>query len=149
MTPHARIRSARRPGTPARRVARRAFTLLEVIVAVTIVALLATLVVPRLFGQVGKAKTRLATNQAATLAQTVRIYLNDTGLSKPSQDFDLTMLRTSADPYLENDDDLVDPWGNQYVIIIPGQKNIDFDIVSYGADGEPGGEGEDEDVIQP
>ena len=49
-------------------------------------------------------------------------------------------------PYLNNPNDLLDPWGNPYVVLIPGEVNYDFDIVSYGADGQPGGEGEDSDI---
>ena len=49
------------------------------------------------------------------------------------------MLTEGDDPYLNNSDELVDPWGNYYEIIIPGEQNIDFDIVSYGKDGKPGG----------
>jgi general secretion pathway protein G len=49
-------------------------------------------------------------------------------------------------PYLQKADDLIDPWGNPYVMRVPGQTNYDFDIVSYGADGQPGGEGDDADI---
>jgi general secretion pathway protein G len=130
-----------------RRTIRRAFTLLEVIVAVTIVALLATLVVPRLFENIGKSKTKVALNQAATLAQQVRIYMSDTGMSRLPDDFDLNQL---VGEYIGKAADLNDPWGRQFQIIVPGQVNPnDFDVVSYGADGEMGGEGEDTDVVKP
>ncbi len=46
-------------------------------------------------------------------------------------------------------EDLKDPWGREFILVIPGQRNVDFDIVSYGADGKPGGTGEDADVIKP
>ena len=53
-------------------------------------------------------------------------------------------------PYVENEQALLDPWGNEYVLLIPSENgNADFDIVSYGADGVPGGEGEDADIVKP
>lgn len=128
---------------------RSAFTLLEVIVAVTIVALLATLVVPRLFDNIGRSKTKIANNQAATIATQVRIFMTDTGTSRLPDDFDLAQLVTSETGYIEKMDDLNDPWGRPFQIDIPGNVNRDFDIVSYGADGEPGGEGEDADIVKP
>ena len=52
-------------------------------------------------------------------------------------------------PYVQNAENLLDPWGKKYDLKVPGTKNIDFDIVSYGADGQPGGEGENADVVKP
>ena len=53
-------------------------------------------------------------------------------------------------PYVENADKLLDPWGTKYVLRVPGDKNpYDFDIISLGADGKPGGEGEDADIVKP
>ena len=62
-------------------------------------------------------------------------------------DFELVELTQGEDPYLNNADDLIDPWGNEYVILIPGEYNYDFDIISYGAKGQPGGEGDEADII--
>ena len=50
-------------------------------------------------------------------------------------------------PYVQALDDLKDPWGNLFVLRVPGQVNVDFDVVSLGADGQEGGEGDNEDVI--
>jgi general secretion pathway protein G len=52
-------------------------------------------------------------------------------------------------PYIENADHLKDAWGNLFNLRVPPQKNADFDIVSYGADGRPGGTGDDEDIVKP
>ncbi|MDP7005359.1 MAG: type II secretion system major pseudopilin GspG [Phycisphaerales bacterium] len=131
----------------------RAFTLIEIIVVVMIIAVLATLIAPRLFQRVGSAKQTAAKAQAATIAKTVTLYVLDMGLTIPSNDFDLDVLRLNADdgggpqgPYLERDRDLIDPWGNPFEIIIPGEVNSSFDIISYGEDGEPGGDGSSEDI---
>ncbi len=136
-----------------RPASRRAFTLLEIIVVVTIIALLAALVAPRLLGNVDRAKVSAAKSGAAQLAQQLQLYLTDVGQSKPDQDLDLEVLTLPPDagggtngPYLQKADDLLDPWGNPYVLRVPGEVNYDFDIVSYGADGQPGGENYDADL---
>jgi general secretion pathway protein G len=130
----------------ARRASRRAFTLLEVIVVVTIIALLAALVAPRVWVNIGKSKQKIAKAEVASVAQQVHIWMTDRGMSRLPEDFDLEMLTEGADPLLDADD-LVDPWEKPYVLVNPGDVNSDFDIVSYGANGEPGGDGEDADVV--
>jgi general secretion pathway protein G len=129
------------------RALRQGFTLLEVIVAVTIIAILAALLVPNVLGFIGSSKMRVAKAGVNALSQQVRLYCADHEMSKPDRNFDLTMLLEGSKPYLNNDQDLLDPWGNPFVLVVPGQVNFDFDIVSYGADGAPGGEGEDADII--
>lgn len=126
---------------------RRGFTLLEVVVAVTIVAILAAILVPNVLGFIGSSKVRVAQAAVESLGNQVNLYLADNGLSTVPKDFDLGWLREGTKPYLRNDNDLVDPWGNMYDIRVPGVVNFDFDIISYGADGEPGGEGENADII--
>lgn len=130
----------------AGRTVRRAFTLLEIIVVVTIIALLATLVAPRVLSNLGKSKTKIAQAEVASIAQQVRLWMVDNGFSRLPDDFDLAVLTEGNDPYLGTDD-LMDPWQRPYVLVADGGKNVDFDIVSYGLDGEPGGEGEDGDVV--
>jgi len=139
---HRMHRKHSRSGRPIR----RAFTLLEIIVVVTIIALLATLVAPRLLGNIGKAKTKKATADVASLSQQVSLWMADNGYSRLPDDFDLTVLTTGEDAVLAAKY-IVDPWGNPYILLNPGDENPDFDVVSYGADGEPGGEGEDEDIV--
>lgn len=128
----------------SRRLARRGFTLLEIIVVVTIIALLATLVAPRLLGNIDRAKVGAARNGVAQIAQQVSIYLADNGMSRVPNDFSLEML---VEAQMLRARDLIDPWDNPYVIRVPGEANPDFDVISYGADGQPGGEGYDEDIV--
>ncbi|MSQ90091.1 MAG: prepilin-type N-terminal cleavage/methylation domain-containing protein [Phycisphaerales bacterium] len=135
----------RSPSRP--RLARRAFSLIEVIVAVTIVAIMAAVFVPRLTKFIGSAKDKRAKTEAASLAQQVKLYMTEAGMSRCPEDFDLDVLTDGDDPYLENKQALLDPWGNAYVIIIPGQVNFEFDLMSYGADGQPGGEGDNKDIV--
>jgi general secretion pathway protein G len=133
-----------RTRTPSRR-RRRGFTLLEVIVVVTIIAMLAALVAPRLLPNIDRSNQRIAQAEVASIAQQVQLWMADNSLSRLPDDFDLEMLTEGNDPYLAGKG-LLDPWENGYVLINPGDQNVDFDLVSYGADGQPGGEGLDGDI---
>ena len=125
---------------------RRGFTLLEVIVVVTIIALLATLVAPRLLGNIGRAKVRIAESDVASIAQQVSLWAADNGYEVPPEDFELSQL-TEGDAPLLDAEDLVDPWGNPYFIVIPPEHNHDFDVMCLGADGERGGDGKNADIV--
>ena len=119
--------------------ARRGFSLLEVIIAVTIVALLATLVVPRLTRFLAGANEDKAVAEVNSIANTVKLYTAEETTGMLTDDFVLEMLVEGDNPYLNSADELIDPWGNNYEIVIPGERNLDFDVVSYGPDGKPGG----------
>ena len=134
---------------------RHGFTLIEIIVVVMIIAVLATLIAPRLMSRVGTAKQTAAKAKAATIAKTINLYVLDMGLSKPSDDFDLEVLLLSPDdgggpqgPYLERADDIVDPWGNPFELLVPGEVNVSFDVICFGEDGEEGGEDVNADITQ-
>ncbi len=136
-----------------RRSSRAGFTLIEMIVVVIIIAVLATAIGPALFKRIGQSKHSVALANASSVAQAVNLYQMDNGaLPDPSNMAVLCARPSSPDakgPWLNNCDDLKDPWGRNFILVVPGQKNANFDIVSYGADGKPGGSGEDEDVIKP
>jgi general secretion pathway protein G len=138
--------ASRQPARSALARARRAFSLIEVIVAVTIVAIMAAIFVPRLTRFIGSAKDKRARTESASLAQQVRLYMTENGFSRLPDDFELEVLAEGDNPYLPNRGALNDPWGNPYAIVVPGRVNFDFDVVSYGADGAPGGEGEAKDI---
>lgn len=122
---------------------RRAFTLIEVIIAVTIVALLAALIVPRLTRFLAGAHEDKAVAEVNTLANQVRLYITTETTGILDRDFTLETLLDGDDPYLENDSQLIDPWGNVYELRVPGLVNRDFDVVSLGPDGEPS----DDDIV--
>jgi general secretion pathway protein G len=126
---------------------RKGFTLLEVIIAVTIVALLATILVPNVTRWLGVAKARKAKADVNSLAQQVRLYMTEAGLSRLGDDFELETLCQGDNPIIQNRNNLKDPWGHDYVVVIPPTVNRDFDVVSFGADGQPGGEGDNRDII--
>ncbi|MEQ9094844.1 MAG: type II secretion system major pseudopilin GspG [Phycisphaerales bacterium] len=134
---------------------RRGFTIIEVLVIITIMGIIAAVVVPRLFSRIGQSRQATAESNAASIAGQVQVFLIDMGKLPDTGTLEFLrkepsgMSGTWNGPYISNDEMLIDPWGNPYIIVAPGEKNTDFDIVSYGADGQPGGEGEDADIIKP
>jgi len=137
---------------------RAGFTIIEVIVIVVILGVIAAVIGPRLLGRIGQSKQAVAKANAATLAGAIKQFAIDFGM--PESGAGITVLwerpgnvEESAwngkGPYIDNAQQLLDPWGNQYLLRIPGEKNVDFDVVSYGADGQPGGESDNADIIAP
>ena len=144
---------------PASQHARRAFTIIEVIVIVVILGVLAAVIAPRLIGRVGQAKQATAGTNAAAIASAVELFIADCGPPPAGSKLEDFLMRCPSGveeakwkqngPYLKNAEQLKDPWGKPFVLIIPGRKNADYDIVSYGADGQPGGEGDNLDITKP
>jgi len=137
------------------RTLNRGFTLLEIIVVVTIIAVLATLIMPRLLGKVGDAKQKAAIANAKAIALQIDLYLLDEGLTVIDDNFDLEILLLtpedgggSSGPYLKKSADIIDPWGEPFELIVPGEVNFDFDVVSWGEDKQEGGEGAAADITQ-
>ncbi len=137
-----------------RRRARRAFTLIEVLVVVVVIALLATFVAPNLFSRVGDARVAAAKAQIEALATALDGYRLDHGrYPTTAQGLSALWERPIVDPpptwtrpYLRKAVPL-DPWGHAYAYTAPGTVNPDgFDLVSYGADGAPGGTGDNADL---
>ena len=130
------------------------FTLIEVIVVIIILGLLASIIVPRIVGRTDTAKRTAAAVTIKQLESALKLYRADNGFY-PTTDQGLEALvtkpttppvplRYSADGYLDKVP--TDPWGNQYIYLSPGIHNPDYDIESYGADGEDGGEGAFADI---
>jgi general secretion pathway protein G len=131
---------------------RAGFTLIELMVVMIILGLLAALVVPRMFGKLGTAKTNAAYTQIELLGTALDSYRLDVG-KYPTTSEGLEALITPASggedwngPYLKKMEIPLDPWGNPYHYESPG-KNGDYDLYSYGADNAAGGEKEDKDVV--
>ena len=137
-----------------RRRAAVGFTLLEMLVVLVIIGLVAGLVGPRLFSKVDSSKVQTAGVQVKLLRGAVETMRMDLG-SYPPPEAGLAMLVTPpADaalrvrwkgPYLDEAVPL-DPWGNPYQYQVPGEEGRPFSIISLGADGKPGGEGNDADI---
>ncbi|WP_052190673.1 MULTISPECIES: type II secretion system major pseudopilin GspG [Chitinibacter] len=133
------------------RSAHAGFTLLELLVVLLIIALLAGYVGPKLFGEVGKAKTKTAASQMKSIADALDHYRLDTGrYPSNEQGLDALVKRPNDEskwngPYLMKDVPN-DPWDKPYIYRVPGENGHDYDLLTYGLDGKAGGSGEDADV---
>lgn len=126
------------------------FTLLELLVVMVIIGLLAAYVGPRYFAQIGKSEQKTAKAQIEAFGKALDTYRLDTG-RYPSTEQGMAALVVKPNdepkwqgPYLQKQVPL-DPWGKPYVYRSPGQ-NAEFDLLSNGKDGQPGGEGENADI---
>ncbi len=126
------------------------FTLMELLVVLAILGLLMSLVGPQVLNQLGGAKTKTAGIQIKDLEQALEMYKLDVGRFPSNQEGLSALVNKPGSatgwngPYLKSDVPL-DPWNREYHYKYPGQHG-ELDIYSYGANGSPGGEGEDSDV---
>ena len=135
---------------PYRPAAHKGFTLLELLVVVAIIGLLAAFVGPRVFGHLGKSEVTTAKAQIEALVRALDAYRLDMGNYPDTAQGLQALVVRPADaakwngPYLQKDVPL-DPWGHPYLYKFPGAQH-EFDLISYGRDGVPGGTGEDADL---
>ncbi len=127
------------------------FTLLELLVVLVIIGLLASYVGPRYFAQIGKSEVKTARAQLDAFEKALDQYRLDTGhYPSTEQGLNALVARPQDEPkwggqYLAKAVP-PDPWGNAYVYRMPGEQGAEYDLLSYGKDGRPGGNGEDADV---
>ena len=143
------------PARWLRRRARRAergFTLVEILVVITIIGLIMALVGPRVINYLGEAKVKAAKIQIQSFSSALDLYYLDAG-RYPSSSEGLTALAqrpggaaTWNGPYLKGGVVPNDPWGRPYLYRAPGEHGA-FDIVSYGSDGQEGGTGTAADIV--
>jgi general secretion pathway protein G len=138
--------------TRRRRPAERGVTLIEMMVVVTIIALFSALVLPKMFRRADAARVTAARSQINGFMTALGAYKLDTSMW-PTTEQGLNALRVPPaglaqwnGPYLPADVPN-DPWGRPYVYKYPGEHGDEPDILSYGADGAPGGEGVNADVL--
>jgi general secretion pathway protein G len=146
------LQTSRGPSLRSR--ARRGFTLIEILVVIVVIAILATLVAPNIFQHVGAAKSATAKSQIEMLGSALDAYRLDNGHYPTTQQglgalWEMPTVDAPTNwrgPYLRKPVPL-DPWNAAYIFISPGQVNPNgYDLISYGADGKPGGTGEDADI---
>jgi general secretion pathway protein G len=149
------IRSATRvPRVQRRRPPRhgeRGFTLVEILVVITIIGLIMGLVGPRVLNYLTESKAKAAKIQIESFASALDLYFLDTGrYPTGSEGLSALVQRPGSTlswngPYLKGGVVPSDPWGHPYVYRAPGQHGT-YDLISYGADGQEGGNGSGTDV---
>lgn len=139
---------------PAQRHHREAgFTLIEIMVVIAIIGILATLIVPNIMGRPDEARATAAKHDVGTINQALKLYRLDTGrYPTTEQGIKALVERPTSEPIPQNwktggylSSVPKDPWGNAYHYSNPGTRG-EIDIISYGADGKPGGTGTDADI---
>ena len=132
------------------------FTLVEMLVVIAIIGILAGLVFVNLGGKAGEARVTAADFQIKQIETALKIYRTELG-RYPTQAQGLSALvqqptiepvpkRYPIEPYLEGGVVPLDPWDSAYIYLTPGRQSEPYEIISYGNDGEPGGEGESADL---
>lgn len=138
----------------AKRYGERGFTIVEVLVVILLIGLLAVFIVPSYLNRVDKAKKDIARTQIDQLTQQVEQFALDCQRYPEASEGLKALLEAPpglkdkwAGPYAK-DKQLMDPWGRALIYLRPGTKNTkSFDIVSYGKDGQPGGEEYNADIV--
>ncbi|HYD82019.1 MAG TPA: type II secretion system major pseudopilin GspG [Paucimonas sp.] len=133
------------------RMTRGGFTLLELLVVIVIIGLLAAYVGPKYFAQLGKSEVTVARAQMEAFGKALDAFRLDVGRYPTTGEGLAALLAQPAGiakwngPYLKKEVP-PDPWGHAYIYRAPGSKG-DFEILSYGKDGQSGGSGDDADIV--
>lgn len=133
------------------------FTLFELLVVLAILALLAAIVAPRVIGYLGRAKSDVAETQMSNIVTALELYYLDMGRYPDPSEGLMALIDAPGEgetpdarwqgPYLQDASGLTDPWGRSY--LYAGLEDTDrIEVLTYGRDGEPGGEGEDADLTK-
>lgn len=131
----------------------RGFTLIEIMVVVVILAILGTLVAPQILGRIDEARITKARTDLKQLQGALDMYRMD-NFRYPTTEQGLdALVHKPNDPNIKNwrpegyvQQMMKDPWGHDYVYVAPGTGGAPYDLMSFGADGAPGGSGNDADL---
>ena len=143
--------------TTRRRRSEAGFTLFELLVVLAILALLAAIVAPRVIGYLGRAKSDVAETQMSNIVTARELYYLDMGRYPGESEGLQALVEAPGEgetpnaswqgPYLQDESGLIDPWGRPYLYVRLDEVDR-VEILTYGRDGELGGEGEDADLTK-
>jgi len=135
---------------------RRGFTLIEILVVLAILSILAGIVTINVVNRPAEAKIAAAKTQLRALKLAVNMYRSDNGMVPTmAQGLNALIVKPALPPlpsqypnegYLDTRQLPKDPWKNDYIYLVPGRQGEAFEIISYGSDGQPGGEGDAADL---
>jgi general secretion pathway protein G len=137
--------------TVQRRLA-QGFSLIEIIVVITIIGVIVGWAANNIFGKADQAQAKIGKSKIVALSGPLDIYKLDTGKYPSTQEGLKALLQAPSGvanwngPYVKNADELKDPWRNDLIYRSPGNENRPYEIVSLGADGQEGGEGANRDL---
>jgi general secretion pathway protein G len=133
----------------------RGFTLIELMVVIVILGILAGLIIPRIMGRPDEARQTKARIMIEGIETALKLYRLDNGFYPTTEQGLRALVEASTiqplprnwreGGYLEKGKVPKDPWGNDFVYLSPGTQG-EMDLISYGADGQPGGEGKNKDI---
>lgn len=135
-----------------RRQRESGFTLLELLVVLTILGLLAVIATPRVLQYLSGAKSKTAAIEVEQLGSALDLYRLDMGRYPTEQEGIEALVKRPSDaehwngPYVKKKEMLIDPWGEPFHYRIPGQHGS-YDLYSLGADKQEGGDGENKDIV--
>jgi general secretion pathway protein G len=143
------IASRRRPGD---RSGEAGFTLIELLVVLAILGLIAAIATPQVLKHLGKAKTDAAKVEIRTIGSALELFALDVGRFPSTQEGLSALVERPAGlnrwngPYIRAKSAPIDAWGRPYLYRSPGEHG-DYDLYTLGADGAPGGDGDNQDVV--
>jgi general secretion pathway protein G len=133
--------------------AQRGFTLVEMLVVITIIGLIMSLVGPRVLNYLGESKIKAAKIQIQSFSSALELFYLDAGRYPTTSEGLAALVKPAPGltawngPYLKGGKVPDDPWGKPYVYRSPGERSL-YEIISYGADGQEGGTGANADITQ-
>jgi general secretion pathway protein G len=142
----------RNRGTSARFAGQKGFTLIEMLVVITIIGMIMGLIGPRVLNYMSESKVKTARIQLQSFGSALDLFYLDVGRYPTTAEGLAVLVRSPgglngwSGPYLKGGVVPNDPWNNPYVYRSPGQRSSPYDILSYGADGQEGGSGLAEDI---
>jgi general secretion pathway protein G len=129
----------------------RGFTLLELVIVLALIGGLLAMVGPRIYQMLGRANSEQAKVKMAQVSGALELYKLDNGRYPTSSEGLVSLVKAPSGasnwngPYLKDETHLKDPWMRDFKYVSPGEK-VGFDLVSLGADGKEGGDGENRDI---